>query len=333
MGDLKVAVIGVGYLGRFHAEKLARMPGVRLVAVVDIVPERAKEVGERLGVASLTDYRDLAGEVEAVSVVVPTREHFSVGRFFLEQGVHVFVEKPITATLEEADQLIELAGEKNLVLQVGHIERFNPAVAELLKQVDRPLFVEAHRLSGFKERSLDIDVVLDLMIHDLDIVLTMARAPLKTLHAVGVPVLSDKVDIASVRLVFEDGSTANLTASRISLRAMRRIRVFAAGRYLAVDSMTRNFLSVSRLVRPGGQSTFIPDERSFPETDPLYEELKTFVQAVKEGQEPPVSGREGREALGLALTILNEISRHLQEHPIPLNDPWIQDLKATSVLP
>ncbi|WP_456433118.1 Gfo/Idh/MocA family protein [Thermosulfuriphilus sp.] len=333
MGTVKIAVVGVGYLGRFHAQKLAQMPGAELVGVVDIVPQRAQEVGGQLGVASFTDYRELSGQVEAVSIVVPTRDHFEVARFFLNEGVHVFVEKPMTATLEEADQLIELARSKGLVLQVGHIERFNPAVAELLARVERPLFVEAHRLSGFKERSLDIDVVLDLMIHDLDIVLAMAKAPLKNLHAVGVPVLSDKVDIASVRLVFEDGSTANLTASRISLRAMRRIRVFAAGCYLAVDSMTRNFLSVSRMVGPDGRSFFVPKEKSFPKTDPLKDELAAFIKAIDEQEEPVVSGQDGREALRLALNILEGIAHHLREHPISLDDPWIQDLKATSVLP
>ena len=225
MEPLRVGVVGVGYLGKFHAEKYANMKDVRLVGVVDIVSERAESIAKRLGTEALTDYRDLIDRVDAISVVVPTPVHFPISRDFLENNVDVLVEKPMAETLEEADALIEVADAGNCIIQVGHLERFNPAVVALRKVVDRPLFIESHRLSIFNERGTEVDVVLDLMIHDIDIILNFVKSELKSIHAAGVPVISSRVDIANARLIFENGCVANVTASRISMKNMRKVRI------------------------------------------------------------------------------------------------------------
>jgi predicted dehydrogenase len=309
MEHIRVGVVGVGYLGKFHAEKYAGMKGVELVGAVDIIAERAEAVAERLGVQAFTDYRDLMGKVDAVSVAVPTPLHFPVSRDFLENDVDVLVEKPIAETLEDADVLVEIADSQGPIVQVGHLERFNPAVMAVRKLIDRPLFIESHRLSFFKDRGTDVDVVLDLMIHDIDIILNLVEAELKSIHAVGVPVLSPRVDIANARLIFQNDCVANVTASRISLKNMRKIRIFQKDTYVSVDYANHGIL----VVRKDGKGTSLPipgmsmEQSSFEKADSLEAELMSFVESVKSRQVPLVSARDGRNALRVALSIMDQI--------------------------
>lgn len=309
MEPIRVGVVGVGYLGKFHAEKYARMDGVKLAGVVDVIAERAQNIAKQLGTESFADYRDLLGKVDAVSVVVPTPLHFPISRDFLENDVDVLIEKPITETLEEANALIEIADSRGLIIQVGHLERFNPAVIALREVVDRPLFIESHRLSVFKERGTEVDVVLDLMIHDIDIILNFVRSELESIYASGVPVISSRVDVANVRLVFENGCVANITASRISLKNMRKIRIFQKDTYLSVDYANHDIT----IVRKDGEGDKLPipgmflKRTSFAEADSLESELEAFVGSVRNRGVPLVSGRDGRNALGVALDIMGQI--------------------------
>jgi predicted dehydrogenase len=309
MEPLRVGVVGVGYLGKFHAEKYANMKDVRLVGVVDIVSDRAESIAKRLGTEALTDYRDLIGRVDAISVVVPTPVHFPISRDFLENNVDVLVEKPMAETLEEADALIEVADAGNCIIQVGHLERFNPAVVALRKVVDRPLFIESHRLSIFNERGTEVDVVLDLMIHDIDIILNFVKSELKSIHAAGVPVISSRVDIANARLIFESGCVANVTASRISMKNMRKVRIFQKDTYVSVDYANHDIT----VIRKNGQGTDLPvpgmsmEQYTFEQADSLGAELESFVESVKTRQAPLVSGRDGRNALHVALDIIEQI--------------------------
>ena len=309
MRRVRVGVIGVGHLGRFHAEKFARLPGVELAGVADIVEERARRIGEVHRVFWTTDYRNLLPRVEALSIVTPTVTHYEIARDCLSAGKHLFVEKPLTEHPETAAELVELAEKKGLVLQVGHIERFQPSIKRLLSRVRRPLFVEAHRLSGFSPRALDVDVILDLMIHDLDLLLALnPEGGVRSMLVAGAPVLSPRIDIASVRILFDNGLSANLTASRISLTPQRRFRVFEPGGYFSADTLKRRYFEV----RLGEKGQLTPLEESFPEADPLQEELAEFVRSVAEGRDPPVSGREALRALELAHRIKEEIQDYLR---------------------
>ena len=317
MEPIRVGVVGVGYLGKFHAEKYARMDGVKLAGVVDTNPERAESIAKRLGTESFADYRDLIKEVDAVSVVVPTPLHFSISRDFLENNVNVLIEKPITETLEEANTLIKIADSHGSIIQVGHLERFNPAVIALREVVDRPLFIESHRLSVFKERGTEVDVVLDLMIHDIDIILNFVRSKLNGIHAAGVPVISSRVDVANVRLVFENGCVANITASRISLKNMRKIRIFQKDTYVSVDYANNEIT----IIRQDGKGTELPipgmslQRKSFEEADSLESELEAFVRSVRNRETPVVSGRDGRNALRVALSIMDQIEETNKKFP------------------
>jgi predicted dehydrogenase len=309
MKPLRVGVVGVGYLGKFHAEKYINMKDVKLVGVVDVVAERAEKVAESFNVEAFTDHRDLLGKVDAVSVVVPTPLHFSISRLFLENNVDVLIEKPMTETLDEADTLIEIAESRDLILQVGHLERFNPAVLTLREAIDRPLFIESHRLSFYNPRGTEVDVVLDLMIHDIDIILSLVKSDIDHIHAVGVPVVTSKVDIANVRLVFENGCVANVTASRISMKNVRKIRIFQKNTYVAVDYAGRDIT----IIRKDGKGTSLPvpgmsmDRSTFETADSLGDELKAFVKSVRDRQPPLVSGRDGRNALRVAREIIQQI--------------------------
>ena len=308
---IRIAVIGVGYLGRFHARKYAQMEGVDLVGVVDISPERAQDVAKKVGTDAYTDIHEIVGKIDAASVVVPTIHHHEVAKILFSHGIHCMLEKPISTTVEEADELISLAKEQGLILQVGHLERFNPAIKVLEAKVTNPLFIEAHRLSGFKDRATDVDVVLDLMIHDLEIILALVHSPLKEIRAVGVPVLTPKVDIANTRLIFENGCTANLTASRISLQDMRRIRVFQPGAYISADCAERKSLVVTRDLSAGPTTAIRPEFKTHEGTDMLYDELESFVRAVQGLEKPKVTGESGRRALKLALDINARIMQGL----------------------
>jgi predicted dehydrogenase len=302
---IKVGVIGVGYLGRFHAEKYAHLQETELVGVADLNLAQAREVAGALGAQALADYRELLPQVTAVSVAVPTSGHFGVVRDALEAGCHVLVEKPITVTVAEADELVRLARERRLILTVGHLERFNSAMEELKARVTQPRFIESHRLAFYKERGTDVDVVLDLMIHDLDHVLNLVSSPVREIRAAGISVLTDRIDLANARLEFADGCIANLTASRMSFKSMRKFRLFQSDAYLTVDFENRE---LTMAFKKAGAMGPIPgvglDTRRFPQEDVLFKEIRAFVAAMQTGQEPPISGEAGRAALNLALEIM-----------------------------
>jgi predicted dehydrogenase len=301
---VKVGVIGVGYLGRFHAEKFAALAETELVGVADRDRDRARQVAHALGTRDFVDYRDLLPHVAAVSVAVPTSQHFAVVRDCLAAGCQVLVEKPITPTVAEADELVRLSREQRLILMVGHLERFNSAMEELKRRVTQPRFIESHRLSFFKERGTDVDVVLDLMIHDLDHVLNLVPTPVTEIRAAGISVLTDRVDLANVRLEFGDGCIANLTASRMSFKSMRKFRLFQPDAYLAVDFENRELTAASRKDGAIGPLPGVALEtRRFFQEDILLKEITAFVQAIRDGGEAPISGEAGRAALDLALKI------------------------------
>jgi predicted dehydrogenase len=306
MTKLRAAVFGVGYLGRFHAQKYAGDAGVTLVGVVDNNPQRAGEVAAEVGCAAFTDHHELLGNVDLVSIAVPTQDHFTVARDCLLAGCHVLVEKPITQTVAEAEELIALAAQRRLVLQVGHLERFNPAVKALDGVLNNPLFIESHRLAPFKPRGTDVNVVLDLMIHDIDILLSLVRHPITTVNSVGLPVLSGEVDIANARLQFANGCVANVTASRASRETLRKIRIFQQDAYISIDYQNRSIAIFKR--QPGanlipGLPDIVMEERSFPQGDPLRDEIEAFIAAVREGTPPVVSGEDGKRALEVAMQI------------------------------
>jgi predicted dehydrogenase len=304
MNKLKCAVIGAGYLGKFHAQKYSEISACELVGVVDADPVTAHKIAADFGAKAYVNHLDILDKVDAVSIVVPTSLHHSVARDFLKAGVHVLVEKPITVTITEADELITLAKAKQLVLQVGHLERFNPAVMGLDKE-EKPLFIESHRLSPFNPRANDVSVVLDLMIHDIDIILALADSELERIDASGTAVLTKDTDIANARLLFKSGCVANVTASRISLKSERKMRLFRPNSYVSVDFQNR----VLTRHRTGTKEMFpgIPDieteESIFENGDSLLEEIKHFVDCVQTGKSPLVSGEAGRRALATAIQI------------------------------
>lgn len=309
MDKLRVGVVGVGYLGKFHAEKYSRMDDVELVGVVDTDLARAEEIAGQFGTAAFVDYRKLIDQVDAVSIVVPTSAHFAVSKDFLANDIDVLIEKPMTTTLEEADELIRIAESKGLIIQVGHLERFNSAVVALKDIVRKPMFIESHRLSIYKERCTDVSVVLDLMIHDIDIISNFVRSDVKTIHAAGIPVISQHVDIANARLEFESGCVANVTASRISMKNERKIRLFQRDAYVSVDFANHEI----NVVRQNGNKpgAIIPgmdiNQLCFTKGDALDDELKSFVQSVKKREASEVTGQMGRDALKIALSIMDQI--------------------------
>jgi predicted dehydrogenase len=303
VSDVRLGVVGVGSLGQHHARIAANLPGAVLAGVFDIDPDRSRAVAERHQCQAFAHLKDLLAEADAVSVAVPTVDHHRVARALLEAGKAVLVEKPMSATLAEADDLIRIAAAKSVVLQIGHVERFNPAFSLLRSAAKAPRFVEVHRLSAFSPRSLDIDVVLDLMIHDLDIVLSLDGTEAVQVDAVGVPVLTPRVDIANARLRFASGLIANLTASRVSAEKVRKFRVFSPRTYISVDFAARE-AQVHRLV-PGPAGPEIRSERTAaPEEEPLRRQLAAFVEAVRDRSKPVVSGEDGLRALALAHVII-----------------------------
>ena len=315
MDKVKVGVVGVGYLGRFHAEKLARMKGVNLVGVVDLHPPRAREIAHRVRAQPFFHHADLLERVQAVTIAVPTPSHHVVARDFLLRGIDVFLEKPITRTLQEADELIALAESKNAIFQIGHVERFNGALLALEGAVDNPLFIESNRLGPFLFRGDDVDVVLDLMIHDIDIVLSWVPSKVKWLHAVGIPVLTPHIDIANVRMEFENGCTANFTASRVSRERIRKIRLFQPQGYLSIDFLGQKAIAaVKRGEMEAGKRTQIV-VRKIPvkKVDPLKMEMESFLASVRDRRSPRVTGREGRRALAMALQIVLGIKARIEE--------------------
>jgi predicted dehydrogenase len=311
MSRLKCAVVGVGYLGKFHAEKYAALPDCELVAVADVDPQAAQQVAEKNGTRAVADYKELLGRVDAVSIVVPTSLHYRVARDFLAAGAHVLVEKPITVTVEEADELVRLAEDRRRVFMVGHLERFNAALLGLDLSEDKPIFIESHRLAPFKPRANDVSVILDLMIHDIDIILDLVDSGVERIDAKGVAVLTGDIDIANARIAFKNGSVANVTASRVSLKVERKMRLFMPNAYVSVDFQNR----VLACHRKGqgemfpGVPEIVSEESVFENGDALMEEIRHFVGCVREGREPLVSGQAGRRALATATEITRLLDR------------------------
>ena len=308
--DLRVGVVGVGYLGQHHARIYAAMPGVTLAGVADTDAARAAEVGDRYRARACADYRELLPGLDAASVATPTVSHFEVVRDLLEAGVDVLVEKPMAQRPEQAEALVEVARRTRRILQVGHVERFNAAVREAARWIRDPGFIEVHRLGAFVDRSTDVDVVLDLMIHDIDVILSLVRSPVREVRAKGVPVLTERVDIANARLEFEGGCVANVTASRVSMHPQRKIRVFQPDAYLSLDFQAQELACYRRIPDPaGGRPRIVQEPVRVPREEPLQAELAAFVRAVRTRERPVVSGEDGLRALAVAEEIRGAIAR------------------------
>ena len=309
MTAVKTGVVGVGYLGKFHAEKYAQLPEAELVGVADIDSGRAREIAARFQVPAYTDFHDLIGKADAVSIAVPTTFHHAIAREFLRHGVDVLLEKPMTTTLAEADELIDIARANDRILQIGHLERYNAALMAIKDMLRQPLFIESHRIAPFKERGIEVDVILDLMIHDIDIILSLVNAPVTRIDAVGVPVLTSRMDIANVRLQFATGCIANITASRISAKEMRKIRLFQHDAYLSIDFAGQEVDIFKKL--PDADIDGIPqityENIDIKQGDSLAQEISAFLSAVRSRQKPEVSGEAGRNALKVALEIIEQI--------------------------
>ncbi len=315
MKKLRVGVIGVGYLGQFHAEKYSRMNDVDLVGVVDIDKNRAETVAEKVNTKAYIDHKALFGNVDAVSIAVPTPVHFVIAKDFLKKNIDILIEKPITETTKEADELIHLAESRDLVIQVGHLERFNPAIVALKDIVKKPMFIESHRLSIFQGRCTDVSVVLDLMIHDIDLILNFVRSEISAVYASGLPVVSEHVDIANARLEFESGCVANVTASRISTKNERKIRLFQRDAYVSVDFSKKEITAIQQTgdVDCGLIPGMDIKQVSFETGDALENELKSFVNAVIHREAPVVTAQMGRDALEIALNIMGQIKEGVRK--------------------
>jgi len=309
---VRIAVVGVGHLGRHHARIASSSPGARLTGVLDIKPDRAADVAREFGGRPLPDLDAVAAEADAVVVATPTVSHSEIACRLLERGRDVLVEKPMAASLQEADAILAAARTAGRIVQVGHVERYNPAVEAALAIAGRPGFVEVHRLGVFTPRSLDVDVVLDLMIHDLQIVRALAGEPALEVRAAGVPVLTRKVDIANARIAFAGGCVANLTASRVSTEKVRKCRIFAPSVYVSIDMQAQSVRAL-RLSRNGGDKQIVPVEVEIGRQEPLALEMADFVRAVRDRSDPVVSGPVGREALALAEQVQAAIAEHQRE--------------------
>ncbi len=312
MEKVRAGVIGVGYLGRFHAQKYQALDDVELVGVADIDPLRAEEIAAECNCRSFSDYNQLLELVDAVSIAVPTSLHHRVALDAISRNVDVLLEKPMTVTLGEADELIDLAAKNGVILQVGHLERFNPAVLAMKPSLTTPVFIESSRISTFKRRGVDVDVVLDLMIHDIDIVLTIIDSPLQTIHTVGAPVVTATTDIANARLIFANGATANITVSRISLTNVRKMRIFQPGSYINVDFANKKIMTIQ--LQDGLLDSGMPKHqkivRSFAGEDALLNEIAHFVGHVRKRTRPDVTGVEGRRALEVVMQVMDQIREH-----------------------
>jgi predicted dehydrogenase len=318
LDKVRVGIVGLGYLGRFHLEKYLMSDDVNVTAVSDISEESLKRVKNN-EIIKTKNYIDILQHIDAVSIVTPTETHFEIAKFFLENGKDVLLEKPITTTVSEADKLIEISEKNGNIFQIGHLERFNPAVVACQKYLGRPMFIECIRISPYIGRSIDTDVIRDLMIHDIDIILSIVKSRLKNVHAVGVPILTDKIDIANARLVFESGCVVNITASRVSFKRERKIRIFQENRYISLDYEKRKATVYTldkkdkKVIKPlDFLSCFKMNKIKFPKKiDQLEHEIKSFINCVKKRVNPPVSGKEGRNALDVALKILNDLEEKL----------------------
>lgn len=313
---IRVAVIGAGAFGREHARVYSEVAGSRLAAVCDIDESRGRPVAERYGANFVKDYRELVGKIDAASLTVPTESHAAIASELLESGIAVLVEKPIARTLDEADRIIEAAKRGGAVLQVGHLERFNPAVMAAARIITQPRFFEAHRLSIFTPRSLDIDVVMDLMVHDIDVVLSFVNSEVSEVRAAGVPILTPRIDIANARIEFANGCVANLTASRVSAERVRKLRFFQPGEYVSIDYAVQEAAVVSVRPRPGGRPEFESRLLAVEQGEPLRLEIESFLAAV-EGAPVKVTGEDGRRALALAVDVTEKIREHAARAGVP----------------
>ena len=307
MKALRTAVIGVGHMGRLHASRFAACSD--LVALADVNTARAREIAPSAGCRVVADYRELLGSIDAAVIAVPTVAHHEVASACIDAGIHVLVEKPLARTIDEADDLLARAARRKVVLQVGHVQRYNPAFVALAGRAGHALYVDIERLAPFKPRSMDIDVVLDLMIHDIDLLLALARAPIESVSASGFPVLTDGIDIANARIEFADGGVANLSASRVSQATVRKFRVFWSDAYISADLAEQRLRVVAR-----GPEGMTQEDLTFPRTDDLEVQAAAFVLAARGEAAPPVSGAQGREALALALDIRRRIGERLARH-------------------
>jgi predicted dehydrogenase len=305
---LRIAVIGVGYLGRFHALIYSRMPDVELVGVVDPDTDRVRSVAAEAGCAAFTSATQLPRQLDAVSVVVPTTSHLEVAAPFLKRGVHVMLEKPIAGTRQEGEEIVRLAERAGAILQIGHLERFNAGIMELAQRISAPRYLEAQRMGGFTERATDVDVVSDLMIHDIDIILSLVDSPIRQVAAVGTPVLTGHIDIASARLEFADGAVANVVASRVSDKKTRRIRVFQPSGYLSLDFVAQTIdIAYPRSVSGAERPEIFRDHIQVEPVKPLDRELAAFVECARTSRPPLVDGRVGLEALKVAIEVQSSI--------------------------
>jgi predicted dehydrogenase len=308
---MRTAVIGIGYLGRFHAQKYAALPNSTLVGVADPSEAARTAAAAEFKVATYADYRELLGKVDAVSIVTPTPSHFEVAKAFLSAGAHVLVEKPMTASIVEGEQLIALAAKAGRVLQVGHLERFNAAVKAVQPSLSVPRFLESARLAPFKQRGTDVNVVLDLMIHDIDLILSIVRSPVVSVDAIGSRIFSQEIDIANARLRFENGCVANATASRVSLKTERKLRLFQDDAYVSMD-LQQKILTIIRKgngVGADGMPQVAIDETTYEQGDALNDEIKAFLDSAERGSAAAVSGEDGLLALRTALTITEQVQR------------------------
>ena len=312
MNKIKCAVIGVGYLGRFHAQKYLMLDNVELVAVCDVNVDVSKAVAQELNVQAFFDYRELFGQVDAVSIAATTNTHYDIAKDFLLQGIHVLIEKPITETVAQAEELIALAAANHAKLQVGHLERFNSARLAVDPHLHHPLFIESHRLAPFNPRGTDVNVILDLMIHDIDIIQTIVHSPIKHIDAQGAPVLSKSIDIANARITFENHCVANVTASRISFKTERKTRIFQEDSYISIDYHTKQFAVFQK--GTGEMFPGIPEitrhQSVFEKGDALLEEIKAFIHCIEQDSLPLVTGQEGCAALATAEMITSLIDNH-----------------------
>jgi predicted dehydrogenase len=309
---MRTAVVGAGYLGRFHAQKYRSLPGSELVGVVDPSAEARKALAAELGVRDFADHRELLGAVDAVSIVTPTPLHFAIAKDFLESGTHVLVEKPMTTTPAEGEALVAAARVANRILQVGHLERFNAAVQALQPILSVPRFIESARLAPFKHRGTDVDVVLDLMIHDIDLILSIVRSPVVSVDAIGSSVFSNEIDIANARLRFANGCVANATASRVSLKTERRLRLFQDDAYVSVDLHQKVLTVIRKAGGNGNGADAMPlvdiQERTYDQGDALKAEIESFLAAAASGSEPAVTGEDGLKALKVAVAIAEQVT-------------------------
>jgi predicted dehydrogenase len=313
MSQIKCAVIGVGYLGRFHAQKYKLIPEANLIAVCDVNQDACNAVAQELNVQAYTDYKELFGKVDAVSIAATTKFHYAIARECLKQGIHVLIEKPITETLEQAAELISIAKDRNVVLQVGHLERFNAARLALEPHLNQPLFIESQRLAPYNPRGADVNVILDLMIHDIDLLQTMVNSPIISIDAHGAPILSSGIDIANARITFENHCVANVTASRVSFKSERKMRIFQRNCYISIDYQNKQFAVFAK--GTGEMFPGIPNVMQHQENvaagDALLEEIKSFVSCIQNQQTPLVTGQDGYNALATATRITTLINNNL----------------------